>query len=263
MISKYIKFILPFLIAASVFLSGCTSSTGSTTDATEVHVHITHEPADAVTITGSLGKQFDYVGGNTIELATAYLTISEMDLRSDCGVSPFVYMFDSILNVIVPTANAHTESAPTLIGEPLVLNIMSDDTVEVEFGDFSPAAGDYCGVTVHMHTDDGDARDRPTTPDMTGLVAFLDGTYDTGFATGTFTVNLLVELEHADIVFPDVITLSQSNLTGGVELNIEYDTWFDGVDMDLLTAGNAIEMAAETAKLEENIRVSIEHHSHI
>ena len=51
-------------------------------------------PAPAVT-TGSSSKLLTYGNGDTIELTTAYLTLSEMELRTDCTAHPFARLLDS------------------------------------------------------------------------------------------------------------------------------------------------------------------------
>ena len=249
-------------ICCLLLISACSST--DTTPGTEVHAHLTHEPAAApepAITTNTSSKSITLGNGDTIELTSAYLTISEMELRTNCSVNPFARLLDTIYELVIPTANAHTESTPTKIGEPLVVNILNVDTEELEFGHFSPAATTYCGVTVHMHPADIDSRGLPA-PDMAGQVVRLAGTYN-GTATFTFSIDIPTELEHADIRFPTPIALSATNLTGEAHLNIEYNTWFNGLsatdisdlDTDLASNPTARQM------LETNIVASI-HNGH-
>ena len=187
-----------------------------------------------------------------------------MELRTSCSPGqPFAQIMDTLYELLIPTADAHTESTPTRIGEPLVVNVLNPDTEELEFGHFSPPPASYCGITVHMHPADADSRGLPS-PDMAGKVIRLEGTYTvTGGSTTTFLIELSDHLEHADIEFPAAIVLSASNLSGEAHLNIEYNTWFNGLtatdiaELDINGPGNP------TARqmLEDNIVHSL-HHGH-
>jgi hypothetical protein len=244
-------------LSCLLLIGACSSS--DTTPGTEVHAHVTHlPPAATVTETATPGKQFDNGSGVTIELTAAYLTLSEMDLRTDCSASPFARLFDTIYELVIPTAHAHTESTPTKLGTPLVVNVLNPDTEELEFGHFSPPPSSYCGITVHMHPADGDARDLPTTLSMIGLVLHLEGSYDNTVVAGTFNIDITLEPEHADIAFPAPIVLSASNLTGEIHLNIEYHTWFNGFDATAIANLDAADPAAVTQLL-DNITASIVH----
>lgn len=249
-----------FVSLSCLLLVSACSSTDST-PGTEVHAHLTHlPPASTVTTTATPGKQFDNDQGVTIELTSAYLTISEMDLRTNCSASPFARLLDAVYELVIPVAHAHTESTPTKLGTPLVVNVLNPDTEELEFGHFSPPPASYCGITVHMHPTDADARDLPTTLSMVGLVLRLEGNYDDGLGGGpvAFTIETAIEPEHADIAFPATIVLSASNLTDEAHLNIEYHTWFNGFD----ATGMASLAAADpttVADLLDNITNSIHH----
>lgn len=253
--NQYKKLFISF--SCLVMISACSSS--DTTPGTKIHAHLTHLPtANTVTDGPTGGKQFDNGQGVTIELTSAYLTISEMDLRTDCSASPFAHLFDTLYEMVIPTAHAHTESTPTKIGSPLVVNVLNPDTEELEFGHFSPPPASYCGITVHMHPADADTRGLPTTFPMDGLVLRIEGNYDAGGGPAIFTYETPLELEHADIAFPAAIELSISNLTDEAHLNIEYHTWFNGFDgtaMDDLA--NGVQTAID--QLRENVVNSIVH----
>ena len=253
MISTCIK---TFLSAAVplVLLTGCGSTTSSGSG-TDVHVHVTHEPSASLVAPSENSKRFTTGGSTEVEITQAYLTIGTMDIRTDCSASPFAKLGDSILNVLFPAAYAHTVSSPTSIGEPLVLDIMANDVTEVEFGDFSPAAGSYCGITVHLHPADADARDLPVLVSMTGVVAHIEGVYNTGSGDTSFTVDVTAEPEHADLPFLTDIVLSASNLTAAVDLNIEYDTWFYAINMSSLAAADPAALAAFGDNLTASIHI--------
>ena len=241
-----------------LLISACSST--ESTPGTEVHAHVTHLPPAAanVTETATPGKQFVNDQGVTIELTSAYLTLSEMQIRTDCSVSPFARLLEAVYDLVLPVANAHTESTPTKLGEPLVVNVLNPDTEELEFGHFSPAAGSYCGITVHMHPADADSRGLPTTLSMIGQVLHLEGNYSVGGPQIAFTVETAVEPEHADIAFPATINLSASNLSGEAHLNIEYNNWFDGFDSAAMAALATADSSAVTQLL-DNITASISH----
>jgi hypothetical protein len=238
-------------LAGSLLVSSCTST--DVTPGTAIHTHISHEPSASVSNTPSPGKQFLNNNGVTIELTTAYLVIGEIDLRSNCSSSPFASLLNNMLNLVIPGAYAHTISSPTTLGEPLVINIMNNDSEEPEFGDFSPAAGAYCGVTVHAHPADADARDLPETFSMEGLVLHLEGNYDAGGGATAFAIDIMEEPEHADLAFPADLVLSASNLEAEVIVNIAYDTWFNDVTMADLAANDD----AAVTQLLENITASM------
>ena len=242
--------------ACLLLVSACSSS--EITPGTEVHAHLTHLPPAATVTTIPSGKQFDNDQGVTIELAAAYLTISEMDLRTNCSVSPFARLIDAVYEMVLPAAFAHTESTPTRLGEPLVVNVLNPDSEELEFGHFSPPPASYCGITVHMHPADADARNLPVALSMIGLVLHVEGNYSVSGPQIAFTVETAIEPEHADVAFPAAINLSASNLNGEAHLNIEYHTWFNGFDAAAM-ANLATADPAAVAALLDNITASIGH----
>ena len=246
-------------LSCLLLISACSST--DTTPGTEVHAHVTHlPPATTVTETATPGKQFVNDNSVTIELTSAYLTLSEMDIRTNCSASPFARLLDAVYELVVPVAHAHTESTPTKLGEPLVVNVLNPDTEELEFGHFSPPPASYCGITVHMHPADADARGLPTTFSMVGLVLRIEGSYDDGLGGGpiAFTVETAVEPEHADVAFPAPIVLSASNLSDEAHLNIEYQTWFNGFDAATMAALDSGDATALTQLL-DNITASVHH----
>lgn len=246
-----------------LFIAACSSS--DITPGTEVHAHVTHVPAEApapAVTTGSSSKLLSYTSGDTIELTAAYLSLSEMELRTDCVAHPFARLLDAVVDLVVPSAIAHTESTPTRLGTPLVVNLLNPDTEEIEFGHFSPAPGSYCGITIHMHAADGDARGLPDSLSMIGLVLYLEGNYNDGSGDLPFIIEMNLELEHADVAFPAAIVLSEASLTGEAHLNIEYNTWFDNIAMaDLVAASSSQAKQVAEAQLRENVVHSI-HHGH-
>lgn len=242
-----------------LLISACSST--DSTPGTEVHAHLTHlPPATTVTATTTPGKQFsnDQSPGVSIELTSAYLTISEMDLRTNCSTNPFARLLDTMYELVIPVAHAHTESTPTKIGEPLVVNVLNPDIEELEFGHFSPPPASYCGITVHMHPADVDSRGLPTTPDMIGKVLHIEGSYDDTIVAGTFNIDIVLEPEHADIAFPAEIVLSATNLTDEAHLNIEYNTWFNGFDATAIANLEAGDLTTVQQFL-DNITASIGH----
>ena len=245
-------------LCSLLLISACSSS--DITPGTELHAHVTHLPPAATVTTTSAGKQFVNDNNVTIELTSAYLTLSEMDIRTNCSASPFARLLDTVYELLIPTAHAHTESTPTKLGTPLVVNVLNPDSEELEFGHFSPAPASYCGITVHMHPADADARGLPNALSMIGLVLHVEGSYDDGQGGGpvAFTVETAIEPEHADVAFPTPIVLSASNLSDEAHLNIEYNTWFNGFDAATIAALVAGDTTA-TSLLLDNITASIHH----
>lgn len=237
-------------------LTGCSSS--SSTSGTGIQVDISHVEANTPAVTQTLtpGKSFTTDQGTLVEITQAYLTISEISIRTDCVSTPFAFLFESILETIIPSASAHTESTPTSIGESIVINIMADDASVNNFGTFSPPADSYCGVTVFPRQADSIDRNLPTTVGFTGVVLLVSGNYTpNGEAETAFNINITTELEPSDVTLPSDITLSAANLTGSIDINIEYNTWFEGIDIALLETG----VTTEVDKFRTNVTTSIKH----
>ena len=112
-------------------------------------------------------------------------------------------------------------------------------------------------MTVHAHPADADTRELPPIA-FTGVVLHVSGYYTPigETAAAAFTIEITTDLEHADIALPTDIILSSSSLTGQIDINIEYNTWFEGIDVTLLDAGDATQLA----NFRDNITASIKHH---
>ena len=108
-------------------------------------------------------------------------------------------------------------------------------------GSVSPPAADYCGATIDLLAADADANNLPTTTDMVGRSVFIEASYtlSDGVTSGSVTINTSSALLPRDLLIFPSITLSASNLNGSATLAINYDTWFDGVDLTTVDTDSA------------------------
>ncbi|RKZ64739.1 MAG: hypothetical protein DRQ44_09000 [Gammaproteobacteria bacterium] len=252
MISKYINLII--IAAMSVYLSACTSSSGSSSAGTQVTISVAPSPANVAAMPA--GAKTFTVNGNEIILTKAYLVISSATIETDCSAMSFRAALDGMLDIVVPVANAHTTSTPTSTGEPYVINILGVDGGLNNIGALSPPAADYCGVDVDISAADADASNLPDAgagePDMIGKTLFIEGTYTpAGGLTGNILMSTGTTLINRNLLLSALMMISPNNLNGSVKIAINYDTWFDAVDLNILEN----EVAAPTDSSSEGYKV--------
>jgi hypothetical protein len=229
---------LALLSILLAMLAGCGSSGGSSSAGTQVLLSAT---PSAITLPAkSAGpKTITNSSGDAVTLNTAYLVISSVTLESSCGTS-FSTMLDDIFDSFIPAANAHTTSTPTSTGEPYVIDILAGDNIPVSVGSVAPPAADYCGATIDLLAADADANKLPGNVDMVGRSVYIEADYVLfGGGIGSFTINTSRALLPRDLLFSALMMLSASNLNGSATLAINYDTWFDGVDLTTVDTDSA------------------------
>ncbi len=239
MILKCIKLVL--LAGVAVIMSACSSSSGSTTEGIQVTLDVAAKPANVASQPAG-AKTFTNDLGDSITLTKAYLVIASATIETSCGVS-FSAAAESFFDLLVPQAQAHTTTTPTSTGEPYVINILNVDGGLGSIGSVSPPAGDYCGVDIDLLAADDDTNNLPTgvgEPDMIGKTIHIEGTYAlAGGGEGDILLSTGAALQNRELLLSALIMLSKNNLNGSISVAINYDTWFDAVDLALLETATA------------------------
>jgi len=231
------------VVSILAVLSACSSSSSSTSDATRVEISAAPLPANAATMPAG-AKTFTNDLNDSITINTAYLVISSVTIETECDAS-FSAALDGLLNLIIPAAHAHTESTPTSTGAPHVIDLLAVDGGDIEIGELSPPTGDFCGADIDMLAADADAENLPAgagDPDMIGKTVYVEGTYDVGALP--FTISSGVTLINRELLLSALMIIDKDDSEGTIDLAINYDTWFDAVDMAMLAAGDAGELNA-------------------
>lgn len=246
------------LLAVTVFsfyLVACSSSSSSSDTAvssgTLVSMGATPSPANA-SVMAAGEKIFSTMENHQVTIKKAYLVISSTTIETSCGVS-FTATLDGLLNFIIPQAHAHTTATPTSTGEPHVINLLAIDDLPVSIGSMSPAAADYCGVDVDIFAADDDTISLPADIDMVGRTVYIEADYilQDGVTTGSILLDTGATLINRKMLLSSLMMISSSSPTGTVNLGINYDTWFDAVDLELLKS----EVLAPTDPNSEGFKV--------
>lgn len=233
---------LTLVMIFSITLSGCGGSGGSSSTEAGISIGISAQPQpspnsdSSVTALPAGAKIFSNSEDVQIQLTRAYLVVSSITLESNCDSSNFAKLDlrsvpRAIVNLIVPVAQAHTAASPTQTGEPIVLDLLAADLEPVDIGDLAPPAGDYCGVTANLSAADDDAVGLPTDTDMIGKTLHIEGQFLMIETTVPFTLETSVALLPASKSFDAPLMLDATHRSGDVTLEVNYQRWFDGVDM--------------------------------
>jgi hypothetical protein len=203
-------------------------------------------------------KNFRRAQGELIELETGLVNIYPLGLEP-CATASARRRVIGALGALLPTAQAH--GSHVIAAPPGVFDaVRVADGVEQDLGSLSPAAGSYCGLRVAVLpvVGEGELSGRTLAigpcfyAESAGLPAALAGLTPhecwTSFA--------------AEASLERVLDLGQPlDLGGGkggqkVVLTVDYSTWFDGLDMEALQAGEADAVAALTANVLASITAS-------
>ncbi|MBT8118102.1 MAG: hypothetical protein KJN89_00170 [Gammaproteobacteria bacterium] len=259
---KYINTVLSCLLAANLAACGSSSSSGDSSAVTSVSMRAAPSPANApVMLAGN--KVFTTAEGHTVTLTKAYLVISSTTIETTCGAN-FSAALESVIDVIVPRAHAHTTTTPTSTGVPYVIDLLAADNVSVSIGGMSPAVADYCGVDIDLFAADDDAINLPVAagePDMIGRTVYIEGSYSlSGGGAGAIKIDTGATLINRYLQLSALMMISASSPTGSVSLGINYDTWFDAVDLAVLETETAVTTSpsdANVGQVLQNITASI------
>ncbi len=227
------------LLLVTFFIAGlaaCGSSSGSASSGTQVDISAAPLPVNTVNQNAG-AKTFVNDLGDTVTLSKAYLVLSSATVESDCGVT-FTAFADHLIAILISTANAHTTTTPTSTGEPYVIDLLSADNSATEIGRLSPPENDYCGVRLDMLAADEDTENLPTgtgEPDMIGKSIYIQGSY-TLAAGGSGSIHLSsgAALPGRDLLLSALLPISSNDKKGKIDIGINYDTWFNMIDLALL-----------------------------
>jgi len=227
-----------FLIYGTV---ACGSSSGSASDGTRVVIRATPTPANSIAQNAGI-KTFSNDLGDSITLNKAYLVLSSATIESACGPT-FSAVLESIFTWIIPAAQAHTTTTPTSTGVPFVFDLLGADSIPIVIGELSPPQQNYCGLRIDMLAADDDAINLPNgiaDPDMIGKSIFIEGSFAlAGGGNGNIHISSTATLTNRDLLLSTVLEISADNPDDGVDIEINYDTWFNAVDLALLETETA------------------------
>lgn len=267
MIFKFIK--LLFLGVFVIQLSSCSSSSSSGDNpgsTTSVNVSITTSPARSAALGGGPKNMFNSEA-DIIILNKAYLVISSTTIVTDCsGLPIYSELWEGLLNGIIPQAHAHTASTPTSTGVPYVIDLLAHpDNLMIPIGGMSPSVGNYCGADIDLLAADVDAENLPVgPPSMIGKSLYIEASYiqapGNGGATGDFIIDTSAALSQRNLLLSALMMISENSPDGSIAIGINYDTWFDAVDLAMLDADTATGTDpndASVIQLMQNISASI------
>ena len=245
-------------MVAILLLQACGLGSGSSTTGSHIDISAMPSPANIAAMPAG-AKTFSNAEGNSITLTRAYLVISSATIETSCDAS-FSAMLNGALNMLLPAAQAHTESTPTATGEPVVIDLLAADNIAILVGELSPPAGDYCGINISLQAADADTTNLPTTagaPDMIGKTLFIEGSYTlSGGGSGSLSVSTSATLQARHLLLSPSLTISADQLDGAVRFAIQYDTWFDALDLAALQNETSL-TDPNFSQLLQNITASI------
>jgi len=212
--------------------SGGSTTTGITANFNATHYQ-TAATGERLALSGN-SRTFTNSEGVQITLTQAYLTIWSVRLDSECSDISFSAWLEAFGNVLLPTAQAHTDTTPTQLGVPNVLSLLNPDLAEIPLGNVTPPPDQYCGLTVELLKADDDAVGLPEEIDMVNRLLYLEGSY---LSPGSNTaVPFILDTGKAavprKVLLSAPLSLSADNRTANLTLGIEYDRWFNGIDFN-------------------------------
>jgi len=240
------------LLSLSVTIIVACGGSGSSSPGITVPVTVTlqAQTPDTSPAAGSI-KSFTTAEGVRVDVQEGFLTVWSLELLQACDSSFFTRLPARLFEAVFPSAHAHADDSPTVIGTTRVLLLDQADGQLNAWGSFSPPPGDYCGLLLLLFPADEDAEDLPATPPLVGTTLYVAGQYTLpGAAPVAFTVNLPTRLRERGLTFPALLVLDAEQRAVTKTLSIAYDTWFDGIDFTQLDSTSV------RNQLLENVRQS-------
>lgn len=232
------------LAASLVLLAGC-GQTGSTEEGTRVTAGAVNQKAGATAKheTDASTQVFTREDGRQIALQKGLLNLVPFELEP-CGVA---LQFNP-LDWLLPTAQAHAGeehegegSAP----QGAIIDVSAADGTRWELGEFSPPAGRYCGLRVALvPVVIGTALPDGVTAMSGGLYTSSCYYYDSPADTSKhycFKLDIAGGSDDAVLVFSEPLVLDGAHKEARVTVKVQYDRWFDGLDLDGYPAGGTQE----------------------
>jgi len=243
-------------LVSLALLAGC-SQTGSTEEGTRVTAGAVNEKAGATTKheADATTQVFSRADGRQIELQKGLMNLVPFELEP-CGVALQLNPLDWLL----PTAHAHAgEEHDGEGGEAAgaIIDVSAADGTRWELGEFSPPAGKYCGLRAALVP----VVAGTALPD--GVAAMSGGLYTSSCyyyespadTTKHYCFKLDVPGGSDDVVlvFDRPLLLSSEHKEATVTVTVQYDRWFDGLDLEGYPAdGTAEEKTAFKDGLQAN-----------
>lgn len=215
----------------------------SSSDGIQVNFQLTHQ--QSVDATGNTPhavagqKTFKTREGVTVTLKQAYLVVWSVKLESECNSANF-----ALFNVLFPAAAAHTDTTPTQLGVPNVINLLADDAEVARLGEIYPPPGTYCGITVELLKADEDAVGlKDFSINMLNRVLYLEGEYTPLDSTAPipFTIDVAKTPRPKSLRLTTPLILSATASTAHIGFVTHYDRWFDAVDFTQLNQETQID----------------------
>lgn len=184
-------------------------------------------------------KTFKTREGVTVTLKQAYLVVWSVKLESECNSANF-----ALFNVLFPAAAAHTDTTPTQLGVPNVINLLADDAEVARLGEIYPPPGTYCGITVELLKADEDAVGLNDFPiNMLNRVLYIEGEYipENSATPISFKIDVSKAPRPKSLRLTTPLILSATAPTAQVGFVTHYDRWFDAVDFTQLNQDTQID----------------------
>lgn len=205
------------------------------------------------------GQTFYTAEGKRIDLENGFFSVSVVGLT---GCSSAMMDFARALGgFLLSSAAAHGNAAEAPEG---VVDVSEADGSHFELGVLPVVPGSYCGVELELLPLPADARggdagalvyvapcyypDSGTIPDVPGAPMQPDEVNHSCYQIPVQATAPAVRLS-----FSAPMTLDSANRNAGVSITVEYDTWFDGVDVAALANGDV----QASHKLVDNLVASL------
>jgi hypothetical protein len=187
--------------------------------------------------------------GYRVRLEQAMITFGEVELVFCDGLTEHALRLFR-----ASKARAHSETTPTELGEPIIIDLMESAGLPLFAGTLKPPPGRYCAVRVTCTPTDADAQGTELQREaMLNTTLLLEGRVEgpEGEMLGPIHIRLTERVED-ELRFEAPLVLKTPEQSGSLSVRISTVHWFDGIDFA------ARDMAAAQAQIMENIQASLE-----
>jgi hypothetical protein len=187
--------------------------------------------------------------GYRVRLEQAMITFGEVELVFCDGLT------EQALRLFkASTARAHSETTPTELGVPVIIDLMESGGRPLFAGTLKPPPGRYCALRVTCTPSDADAQGTELQRQaMLNTTVLLDGSVEGpgGEMLGPIHIRLTERVED-ELRFEAPLILKTPEHSGSLSVRIHTLHWFDGIDFA------AQDMTAAQAQIMQNIQASLE-----
>lgn len=205
------------------------------------------------------GQTFYTAEGKRIDLENGFFSVSVVGLTGcSSAMTDFIRALGGFL---VASASAHGNAAEAPEG---VVDVSEADGSRFALGLLPATPGTYCGVELELLPLPPEARggdvgalvylapcyypDSGTIPDVPGAPTQPDEVNHS-----CYQIPVQAAAPAVRLAFARPLTLDSANRNALITITVEYDTWFDGVDVPALSGGNA----QASQKLLDNLAASL------